>query len=127
MIEILTQLHQYVPQYTYHEEREISNGTVEKIVKANMRQILLGGDQLTAARSRSSIKAKMNSQTPSKQLLGIIPVVEDWHTKANFLGVSLVLYGITHSVTIKYFFFLVDMEILLLIEFCFPIWNIVST
>ena len=89
MTEILTQLHQYIPQSTYFEEKEISNGTVEKIEKANMHQILLGGDQLTAARSRSAIKAKGNSQTPAKQLQGIIPVMEDWHTKANFLGVSL--------------------------------------
>ena len=60
MIEILTQLHQYIPQSTYFEERQISNGMTEKIEKANMRQILFGGDQLTAARARSSIKAKMN-------------------------------------------------------------------
>lgn len=85
---ILTQIHQYVPQFTYTEEVCISDGTVEKIEKAKMHQILLGGDQLTAARARNSIKGKMNSQTPSKQLQGIIPVMEDWHTKANFLGVS---------------------------------------
>lgn len=92
MAAILTQLHQYVPQFTYSEERYVSNGSVEKVEKAKMRQILLGGDQLTAARARSSIKSKLNSQTPAKQLKGIIPVMEDWHTKANFLGVSPLLY-----------------------------------
>jgi len=55
-------------------------------------------DQLTAARARSSIKAKMNSQTPAKQLKGIIPVMEDRHTKANFLGVkSNFVYKINFS------------------------------
>ena len=52
--------------------------------------ILLGGNQLTADRARYSIKAKMNSQTPEKQLTGIIPVMKDWHTKANFLGASII-------------------------------------
>ena len=65
-----------------------SNGETETIEKAKVHSILLGGDQLTAARARHSIKAKINSQTPAKQLIGIIPVMEDWHTKANFLGVS---------------------------------------
>lgn len=89
MVEILTHLHQYIPQSTFYEDRQLSDGTLERVEKANMRQILLGGDQLTAARARSAIKAKMNSQTPAKQLLGIVPVMEDWHTKAHFLGVSL--------------------------------------
>ena len=90
MIEILTQLHKYVPQSAYCVERAVSTGVVEKLEKANMRQTILGGDQLTAARARSAIQGKMNAQTPQKSLLGIVPVIEDWHTKANFLGVSSV-------------------------------------
>ena len=30
----------------------------------------------------------MNSETPDDKLCGIVPVSEDWHIKANFLGVS---------------------------------------
>ena len=63
MAGILTQLHQYVPQFAYLEERHVSNGDVEKVEKATMHQILLGGDQLTAARAWSSVKGKLNSQT----------------------------------------------------------------
>ena len=96
MITILTQLHKYIPQSTYCVERAVSTGVVEKIEKANMRQTLLGGDQLTAARARSAIRGKMNAQTPEKVLVGIVPVIEDWHTKANFLGVSGV-WCILHS------------------------------
>ena len=55
-----------------------------------MHRILIGGDQLTAARARSAQKAKLNAQTPSKRLEGLVSVVEDWHTKANLLGVSIV-------------------------------------
>ena len=88
MVAILTHLHQYVPHVTYFENRSISNGDKETIEKAKMHPVLFGGDQLTAARARHSIKAKINSQNPVKQLKGIILVIEDWHTKANFLGVS---------------------------------------
>ena len=63
MSEIMTRLHQYVPQFTYLQERYVSNGTVERIEKAKMHQILLGGDQLTTARARNIIKGKMNAQT----------------------------------------------------------------
>jgi len=64
------------------------DGETETVEKAH--SILLGGNQLTTDRARYSIKAKMNSQTPEKQLTSIIPVMEDWHTKANFLGTSTI-------------------------------------
>ena len=38
---------------------------------------------------RSAQKARMNSESPSDKFCGIIPVSEDWHIKANFLGVGL--------------------------------------
>ncbi len=60
--------------------------------KARFHPILLGEDQLTAARTRATKKAKVNSQTPSKRLSGIVPAAEDWHAKANFLGVSDTVY-----------------------------------
>ena len=49
---------------------------------------LFGGDQLTAACVRGAQLAMSNNKTAMKQLEGAIPVIEDWHTKANFLGVS---------------------------------------
>lgn len=91
MVAILTHLHQYVPCVTYSETKCVSSGEKEVIVKAKFHCVLVGGDQLTAARARHSIKAKVNSQTPVKQLKGIIPVMEDWPTKANFLGVSCIM------------------------------------
>ena len=47
-------------------------------------RIVVGGDQLTAARIRAAQKGKLNGQTPLSRLEGIISVAEDWHTKANF-------------------------------------------
>ena len=153
MIEILTQRHKYVPQSTYFIEKAVSTVEVEKIEKAKMRQILVGGDQLTAARAWCAINGKMNAQTPEKSLGGIIPVIEDWHTKANFLGVSymyvcsiiqhkinslLNLYFVlfrptktlSYSIIISVMIHLFcsgDMEVLLFIKVSISIWYYVPT
>ena len=54
--------------------------------EAKFNPILFGGDQLTAARARSAMKVRVNSNTSAKKFSSIIPVVEDWHMKTNFLG-----------------------------------------
>ena len=89
MVDIMAYLHQYVPSINCSEKKVISTGETILEEKAKFHQILVGGDQLTVVRARSAIKVKVNSHTPSKKLSGIIPVVEDWHAKANFLGVSV--------------------------------------
>ena len=86
MIEIMRILHGYVPtkrcDRTYiYEGREIT------IPKAIVHAILLGGDQLTAARARGAKKAKVNSVDPELRFEGLIPVAEDWHTRLNLLCV----------------------------------------
>jgi len=88
MVDIMSHLHQYVPVVT--STQEIMTSTGETVQKENsvLHPILVGGDQLTVARARAAIKAKVNSETAAKQLSGIVPVIEDWHAKANFLGVS---------------------------------------
>jgi len=77
MSEIMTRLHQYVPQFTYLQERYVSNGTVERIEKAKM-HFLLGGDQLTTARARNIIKGKRHILI---------------YTNNNLLQESLLLYA----------------------------------
>ena len=117
MVDIMTHLHQYIPAVTSLQQRSISTGTTCTEEKARIHHILVGGDQLTAARARSAIKGKVNSQTPSKRLSGIVPVAEDWHAKANFLGVSHnCLYVICTSNTKDFYTHLpstVDLEVLL--------------
>lgn len=89
MVEILHHLHQYVPTIEYQEEFLIpSIGQVVQVSKATLSPVLLGGDQLTAARIRGAKKAKVSSDLPVERLEGIVPVAEDWHTKMNFLGVG---------------------------------------
>ena len=90
MVEIVKHLHQYVPSVEYSEQVTISSSENVTLVKSTSHQILLGGDQLTAARVRSAQRSRLNSETISEKLSGFIAVVEDWHTKANFLGVSII-------------------------------------
>ncbi len=92
MVDTMSHIHQYVPAVTSTEEITTSTGETVQEENTVLHPILVGGDQLTVARARAAIKAKVNSQTALKQLSGIIPVIEDWHTKANFLGVRLEQY-----------------------------------
>ncbi len=97
MVEIVTHLHQYVPAIEFEEEIVIpSSGEAVKVPKARFSPVLLGGDQLTAARVRGAKKAKVSADVPSTRLEGIIPVAEDWHTKMNFLGVCVCLIKSRH-------------------------------
>lgn len=64
MIGILSHLHQYVPAREYTKEVYIPsiNETVFEH-NAELTQILFGGDQLTAARAHSALKAMCNATT----------------------------------------------------------------
>lgn len=53
-------------------------------------------------KSERGPKAKVNALTPSERLIGLIPVVADWHTKVKLLDVSnhvciRTVYLITYS------------------------------
>ena len=89
MVDILSHLHRYVPMVEYTEDTVVPNtDTTVSVPKASVHPILIGGDQLTAARARSALKSKANEDKPSLRLEGFIPVAEDWHTKVIFLQVS---------------------------------------
>ena len=81
MIDILTHLHQYVQQVPYTVEKTMSTGEIVHTNEAQMHKILVGGDQMTAARTRAALSSRSNGETSSNRLEGLIPVVEDWHTR----------------------------------------------
>lgn len=89
MIEIMADLHKYVPTKTttesYHNQ---ATGECEEYPQDKYHEILLGGDQLTCARARSSQTIRMNSDRQSEALLGLVPCCEDWHVKVTLLTVS---------------------------------------
>ena len=90
MIDIMDELHRYVPkksvQKCYKDEAE---GISVTYIEDHMHRILLGGDQLTCARARSSQRYRMNAECQSESLLGLIPCCEDWHAKVTFLSVRV--------------------------------------
>ena len=90
MVKILKHVHDnYIPFKEYTEEKTISSGETVTITRAKQHKILFGGAQLTAARMRNAQQARANNDLPSDAFPGIVPVAEDWHVKANFLGVGL--------------------------------------
>lgn len=51
--------------------------------------MLFGGDQLTSARARGAIRARVNSLSSIAHLDGLIPCAEDWHVKLNLLAIII--------------------------------------
>ena len=90
MVDIMTHLHQYVPMVSVSKEQSISTGEIVQVEKATVHPTIICGDQLTAARARGAIKVKINSETAALRLAGIIPAIEDWHTKVILLEVCTV-------------------------------------
>ena len=111
MIQIVSHLHQYVPAVEHTVDVFIPSRT-ESVSQQLVRfhRVLLGGDQLTVARTRGSQDAMANSSTAIKRLEGVIPVVEDWHARVVLAEVCVVtnliicyvffrLFGSTFTVT----------------------------
>lgn len=87
MVDIMSHLHQYVPTVDCSDSTSLSEYKSSDDVKFH--RVLIGGDQLTAARARSSQRHMANALTPVDRLEGLVPMAEDWHTKASLLGVSI--------------------------------------
>ena len=89
MVSIMDHLHQYVPMVEKTDFRYVpSINTTVEVTTAKVKPILFGGDQLTVARAKGAQKAKVNSVSPSNRFDGLVPMIEDWHTKVILLKVS---------------------------------------
>lgn len=89
MVDIVSHFHQYMPLIESTEHIFVDDiGETVEVPKESLYKLLLGGDQLTAARARGAIKSRVNSPTPSGRLAGFIPCVEDWHTQTILLEAS---------------------------------------
>ena len=84
MIDILSEIHKYVPS----QPLETLDQKTQCAFAADLvHQLLMGGDQLTRKRIETAKQCRKNGMTPTSQLTGIIPVCEDWHCKKIFLEV----------------------------------------
>ena len=75
MVDILHYMHRYVP--TVSDEVFVP--------------VFFGGDQLTRERAYHAQDAKLQSSTPLRKLLGLVPKCEDWHARTSFYQVGIVL------------------------------------
>ena len=87
MVDIVREVHRYVPGVKYTAVQTIES-TDEEVPVKKFHKILFGGDQLTAARIRSAQKHMCNADTPTERLLGCHAMIEDWHTKVTVMEVS---------------------------------------
>lgn len=82
--------HQYVPSIIGTEQSYIpSIDSSAEVRTDNFHKLLIGGDQLTAARARAVKRHRVNSASPSARLDGLIPCAEDWHTQTILLQVCI--------------------------------------
>ena len=91
---ILDQVQKYTPTIVTDEKVISANGNEYLFKKENMHEILIGGDQLTVTRARSAIAIRRDSDTIAnkEKLLGVRPVIEDWHARMVLMQVSHTLY-----------------------------------
>lgn len=81
MCKILDELHKYVPSMSTEEEIALPDGRVFSHNDYKLSQILLGGDQVTVARVRGAVGVRSNHENAQDRLEGIVPVIEDWHSR----------------------------------------------
>ena len=93
MVDILDDLHKNVPTVrTTQDVKVTSTGetTQTKTIHTDhFNHILLGGDQLTVARIRGCHRMHTNTHNGRDGCEGLLPVVEDWHTKMCFMKVLI--------------------------------------
>lgn len=87
MCKILESVQEYVPSQSKEVQYTLPNGDEVRYSDKHIHKTLFGGDQLTVARARSAQNIRCNEETATKRLEGLIPVVEDWHTRVTLLKV----------------------------------------
>ena len=81
MCHIMDKLHTLVPGKTTITHFSLPEEESEEILSETFHQLLVGGDQVTAARCRGSAAARCDIDTKTSRLYGLVPVSEDWHAR----------------------------------------------
>lgn len=95
MVEIMSDLHKYVPTTEYRKICSVPCGEEshhEELLDIKCHRILFAGDQLTVKRARSARAQRNNSEDARGRLEGFIPVAQDWHAGLCFMQVLCILY-----------------------------------
>ena len=88
MSKILEHFMTFVPTLPKEGEITLHNGSKVTFDDTEFFKLLLGGDQLTAARIRGTQALRVTQDKAADRLQGLIPVVEDWHSRMALVDVS---------------------------------------
>ena len=94
MVEIMLYMHKYVPTISKTIHLEVEGETDTQARADYFHTVLFGGDQLTVARARCAQNIRENSLYGTEQLLGLLPVCEDWHARVVLQSVSRLMYNV---------------------------------
>ena len=88
MAKILTYYMKLVPTVEAEGHRQLPNGSVLDFDDTRFFSILFGGDQLTVARIRGTQIHRDTHDQRVDRFEGLVPVVEDWHSRMTLMKVS---------------------------------------
>ena len=88
MSKILEHFMQFVATVPKEGRVLLPNGSFLDYDNTRFFRILVGGDQLTAARIRGTQAQRHLQDKAVDRLEGVIPVVEDWHARMALMKVS---------------------------------------
>ena len=87
MSQILTKYMELVPTLPAEGHHVLPNRSVIDFDDTRFFSILFGGDQLTVARIRGAQSLRDTHDKAIHRLEGVLPVIEDWHTRMTLLKV----------------------------------------
>jgi len=96
------QVHKYIPVIPSDDLRMLPNGQMVPHKDFKVHCIPVTGDQVTVARIRGARAARHGSEKKLDRLEGIVPFVEDWHTRQTMMMVFLCSYVATYIVIYNY-------------------------
>lgn len=93
MSKILENFHKLVPTLDIEGHLSLPNGNSLDFDDTRFYKIFLGGDQLTVARARGAQALRASHDRPIDRLEGIVPVIEDWHSRMTFMKVLRTIHA----------------------------------
>ena len=95
MSKILEHFMAVAPSVAAEGHITLPNGSKLDFDDTRFHRILLGGDQLTVARIRGAQSIRASHDHPVERLEGVVPVIEDWHSRMALMKVHVYIYTVT--------------------------------
>ena len=87
MAKILSHYMELVPKMEANGQIQLPNGSAVEVDTTQFFPILFGGDQLTVVRIRGTQLLHDTQDNRCDRFEGILPVVEDWHSRMTLMKV----------------------------------------